>query len=173
MGLRRAWRASVCSQSWGRVSSGLSSGAEATFCSDNLGRPGLHVPDTARSLPRCWFVGNCSPLLDRGKPALLPFLRICSPKSQVHKSIVRMGRGQRSAGPVSFTVQRGRPRPEREKALLKATERVRGGAGIRHEPPPPHTPVWEASLRILAAWAGRKPRGSWESCTYIRLEDKW
>ena len=30
---------------------------------------------TALSLLSCWFVGNCPPLLDRGKSALLPFLR--------------------------------------------------------------------------------------------------
>lgn len=115
--------------------------------------------------PLCWTEGN---LLS------FHFLGVCFPKSQVHKPIVRVGRGQRSAGPVPFIVQRGRLRPERGKALLKATERVRGGAGIRHEPPPSHTKVWEASLRILEAWAGQKQEwGSWASHTYLSLEDKW
>lgn len=58
--------------------------------------------------------------------------------------------------------------------MLKVTERVRGEDGIRHEPPPSHTKVWEGSIRILEVWVGRKPEwGSWDSHTYLSLEDKW
>lgn len=51
---------------------------------------------------------------------------------------------------------------------------VSGHTETRHVQPYSYTKVWEASLRLLGVWAGRKPGwGSWEVCTRLSLDDKW